>query len=243
MVASPPPAISSDDPRVNPLFLRRVTGDDGDVILVGVVHDHPASVARVRLVLEEVRPDVLALELPPAAVPLYRAYARGDPPRLGGEMTAAIRAAPDADVVGIDAPNWSFLRRLVVRLVADRVPPTTARRLVSSFGSATRQAVTCRLAATLADAASVTVTCDEPVEYAVDRTDTPARQADHERAHVAAVQALLADADGAVSYRDELRERCMVDRLENLSERGAVVAVVGVDHLEAIATALEGADH
>ncbi|WP_255192456.1 hypothetical protein [Natronobeatus ordinarius] len=240
MAVSPPVVPTEDDPRVNDRFLRRVAGDDGDVTLVGVVHDHPASVARVELVLESVRPDALALELPPAAVSLYRAYARDGTTRLGGEMSAAIRAAPDADVVGIDAPNWSFLRRLVVRLVADRVPPTTARRLVSSVGGATRQAVTCRLAATLTNATSVTVTCDEPIEYAVDRTDSPARQAEHEHGHVTAVQSLLANADGGpMSYRDELRERCMVDRLESLREGGSVVAVVGVDHLDAIEAGLE----
>lgn len=240
MAASPPVSTSTDDPRVDPRFLRRVAHDDGDVTLVGVVHDHPASVARVRLVLESVRPDVLALELPPVAVPLYRAYAREEGRRAGGEMSEAIRAAREATVVGIDAPNWSFLRRLAVRLVADRIPLATAKRLVSGLGGATRQAMACRLAATLTHATSTTILCDEPIEYAVDRTDSPERQAEHERAHVAAVRALVANADGAVSYRDEIRERCMVDRLESLAEGGSVVAVVGVDHLDAIEAGLEG---
>lgn len=241
MAASPPVAPAVDDPRVTPRFLRRVSTADGDVILVGVVHDHPASVARARLVVEAHRPDVLALELPSIAVSLYRAYAREDSPRAGGEMTAAIRAAPDATVVGIDAPNWSFLRRLLTRLVADRVPPATARRLVSSLGGATRQALTCRLAATVTHATSMTVLCDEPIEYAVDRTDPPDRQVEHERAHVAAVRALLANADDdELRYRDETRERCMIDRLEACRDGATVVAVVGVDHLETIATALEG---
>lgn len=238
---SPSPA-SFDDPRITPRFCRHVsTRDRGDVTLLGAVHDHPATIARVSTVLDAHPPDVLALELPSAAVPLYRAYARDDasPPRYGGEMSAAIRAAPDADLVGIDAPNWSFLRRLVTRLVADRVPPSTARRVVSSLGGATRQALICRLAATLNNATSMTVTCDDPIEYECSLADSPQRQADHERAHVAGVQALTGATSGsALSYRDETRERCMIDRLESLRDRGDVVAVVGIDHLNALESAL-----
>ncbi len=99
---------SFDDPRITEQFCRHLEGSAGDLILLGVVHDHPASVARVERVLEAVDPDVLALELPSAALPLYRTYAAGgadesDSPRFGGEMSAAIRASPDVDVVGIDA--------------------------------------------------------------------------------------------------------------------------------------------
>ncbi|WP_265108890.1 hypothetical protein [Halosolutus halophilus] len=239
---------SIDDPRVTPRFYRRIPGST-DFHLVGVVHDHPASVARVEHVLDAVDPDVLALELPPAALPLYRAYARdgdgdGDPPRFGGEMSAAIRAA-DAEVVGIDAPNWSFLRRLVTRLVADRVPASTARRVISNVGGATRSALTCRIAATLTHATSMTVACDDPIEYECTHTDPPAEQAAHERSHVAGVQALLGsvDTDGsALAYRDETRERCMVDRLEDVRSIGEIVAVVGVDHLETIEVALGDAE-
>ena len=232
---------SFDDPRITPRFCRQLPGPAANLTLLGVVHDHPASVARVERVLESIEPDVLALELPPAAVPLYRAYARDGsadgPPRFGGEMSAAIRAAPEADVVGIDAPNWSFVRRLVTRLIADRVSPTVARRVVSSLGGATREALACRVAATLTHATSMTVTRDDPIEYDCTHDDPPARQAEHERAHVASVQALLGsvDTDGtALAYRDETRERCMVDRLEDVRSRGDVVAVVGVDHLEAL---------
>ncbi|MDS0476607.1 hypothetical protein [Natrinema sp. 1APR25-10V2] len=241
MDESPSFTESFDDPRITPQFCRRYPETTGDLVLVGVVHDHPASVARVERVLERVDPDTLALELPPAALPLYKIYARGDaddptPPRFGGEMSAAIRAAPDADHVGIDAPNWSFLRELVARLVADRVSPATARRVLSSLGGATREAVASRVAATLTHATSMTVAPDDPIEYDCDPDDPPEQQADHERSHVAGVQALLGsvDTDGsALAYRDETRERCMIDRLETIrSEPGDVVAVVGVDHLE-----------
>ena len=242
-----PPAIDSavDDPRLSAQFLRSVPHSSaGTVTLLGVVHDHPASVARVRLVCETLEPEVLALELPPAALPLYRTYAREDrsPPRFGGEMSAALQVSEDASVVGIDAPNWSFLRRLCTRLVADRVSPSVARRVLSSLGGATREALACRMAATLTHATSMTVTRDDPIEYTCTHEDTPACQADHERAHVAGIQALLAGTDDStLTYRDETRERCMIERLETARERGDVVAVVGVDHLEALECGLSEA--
>ncbi|WP_290815881.1 hypothetical protein [Halovivax sp.] len=242
---APPFADRFDDPRVTPEFCRRVPGADGDVILLGVVHDHPASVGRVGTVLDRVDPAVLAVELPSAAVPLYRTYARetddAGRPRFGGEMSAAIAAAGDAEVVGIDAPSWSFCRRLATRLVADRVAGATARRLLSSLGGATRTALSCRLAATLTNATSMTVAADDPISYDCSHADPPTRQAAHERSHVAGVRALLRSGEpGAVTYRDETREACMVDRLRALRERGDVVVVVGVDHLEPLAEALTG---
>lgn len=245
MARSPPFAASFDDPRITEQFCRRIDGRTDDLLLLGVVHDHPASIARVERVLEAVDPDVLALELPPAAIPLYRAYARdsASPPRFGGEMSAAIRAASDATVTGIDAPSWTFLRRLVRRLIAERAPPSTVRRLFSSLGGATREVLRCRVAATLTRATSMTVASDDPIDYNCDHGDPPERQAAHERSHVASVQALLGTvdaADSALTYRDETREECMVDRLEELGSRGSVVAVLGVDHLEPIATALSG---
>ncbi|MCU4927069.1 hypothetical protein OB905_13955 [Halobacteria archaeon AArc-dxtr1] len=246
-MAASPFVARFDDPRVTSRFCRRCSSDAGDVILVGAVHDHPASVARVERVTERVRPSTLALELPPAAVPLYRTYARdGDsPPEFGGEMSAAIAAAaPETTIYGIDAPNWSFCRRLFARLVADRVSPSTAKRVVSGLTDATRDALTCRVAATLSHATSVSVVSDDPIEYGCD-SDDPLEQADHERAHVAGVQALLGgvDPDGdrsALRYRDETRERCMGDRLNDLrsTDDRPVVAVVGIDHLDPLYEAL-----
>lgn len=231
-----------DDPRISAPFYRYCPGDGGDVLLLGVVHDHPASVGRVETVLDRLEPTTLALELPSAAIPLYRAYAtrlddRGHP-TAGGEMSAAI-AATDATVAGIDAPSWSFLRRLVTRLVTDRAPLSTARRVLSSVGGATRTALACRLAATLSDPASGCAGVTDAVEYDVSHADSPVRQAEHEHSHVSGVTALLRATDsGPKRYRDETREACMIDRLDALRDDGDVVAVVGVDHLDPLADAL-----
>ncbi|KDE58051.1 hypothetical protein EL22_07350 [Halostagnicola sp. A56] len=233
-----------DDPRVTAQFCRSIRHPGGEVVLLGVVHDHPASIGRVRTVIERVDPDTLALELPSAAVPLYRAYARDErsPPRFGGEMSAAIDAVSNTEVVGIDAPNWPFVRRLVARLVADRVSPSTARRVLSSLGNATRDALTSRVAATVTDATSLTVAADEPVSYSCTRADDPETQAAHERAHVAGVRALLGGTEDEVerptAYRDDARERCMVEQLRARRADGSVVAVVGADHLDALEAGL-----
>ncbi len=235
------------DPRITQQFCRRVSSANETLTLLGVVHDHPASSARVTRVLEYLEPDILALELPSAALPLYKTYAdeTTDPPRFGGEMTSAIRAAPDARVVGIDAPNWSFLRRLVTRLLGDRVAPRTARRVLSSLSGATRTALTCRIAATITNATSVTVACDDPIQYECTHDDSAAQQAAHERAHVAGVQALLSASTEptARTYRDKTREQCMIDALKELRGEGRVVAVVGVDHLDALESGLSSSSN
>ncbi|MFC6768739.1 hypothetical protein ACFQE6_28125, partial [Natrinema soli] len=76
MDESPSVSESFDDPRITPQFCRRLPDSTGDLVLLGVVHDHPASIARVERVLQRVEPETLALELPPVAMPLYRIYAR-----------------------------------------------------------------------------------------------------------------------------------------------------------------------
>ena len=243
MDESSPFADNFCDPRVSPTFCTHLPGETGDVTILGVVHGHPASVGRVETVLERRSPATLALELPAGAIPLYRTYAEEidetGRPRYGDEMSAAIAAAPDAAVVGIDAPAWSFLRRLVTRLVGGRVTPTTARRVLSSFGRVTRTSLSCRVAASVSDAPATIVAPDDPVEYGVEATDPPDRQAAHECAHLAGVRALDRCAGDSVRHRDDLREACMIDRLRALRHRGDVVAVVGVGHLDAIAAGLD----
>ncbi|MFP8891412.1 hypothetical protein ACLI4U_16835 [Natrialbaceae archaeon A-CW2] len=241
-----------EDPRVTDQFCRKLPGTPS-LILVGVVHDHPASIARVERILEATHPKTLALELPPAAVDLYRREAcRSAPPeRVGGEMTAAIRAATvntqsadenerpvTPEIVGIDGPNLSMIRRLCTRVLTERISLETTRRLLSGIGRATGTAVSCRVAATVSNATATTLT-EPSLEYSCSPTDPPTTQATHERNHVAGVNLFL-DQGGssATDYRDEAREASMIERLESVRNDGPVVAIVGVDHLETLADAL-----
>ncbi|PSQ01139.1 hypothetical protein BRC94_04635 [Halobacteriales archaeon QS_5_70_17] len=84
-----PPATDThgpNEPCVNDEYVRRVPpGASGTgTVVVGVVHDHPASVRRVKALAAATDPDVLALELPPLAVPLLRRRVRRD----GGPVPA-----------------------------------------------------------------------------------------------------------------------------------------------------------
>ncbi|MCL7417304.1 MAG: hypothetical protein M8354_05630, partial [Halalkalicoccus sp.] len=110
----------------NPEYIRTLP----ELTLVGVVHDHPASVARVEAVLRDSCPETLALELPPLAIPLYRSYATdaGFPSNAGGEMSAAIRAST-ASVVGIDGPSSGFSRAFYRYIEREHLDSGTLERL------------------------------------------------------------------------------------------------------------------
>lgn len=231
----------TSDPRVTPRFVRWVDATD-DVCLVGVVHGHPASVHRVRTVVEAVDPTVLALEVPPLATSLFEQYATDEhvPPRFGGEYSAAIQAT-DARVVGIDGPNRRFVTTLLRRCVDERVSLDAARRLASGLANASREALTHRLLATIAAATPITAAVDRSFDHGCSTRDDPETQAATEHATVDRVEGVL-DALGrptAVRVRDETREACMVDRLAELGADGPVVAIVGVGHLDAIEDGLQ----
>ena len=51
----------------------------GSVLLVGVIHEYPASVSRLARLLETFTRGYLALELPPLAVSLFRTYGISPP--------------------------------------------------------------------------------------------------------------------------------------------------------------------
>ncbi|WP_205254559.1 MULTISPECIES: hypothetical protein [Halorussus] len=236
-----PPTDGPDDPRLGDEYVRTVAHPDGDVTLVGVVHDHPASVFRARAVVAEREPDTVALEAPPLATPLYRAYARSDrtPPAFGGEMSAAAQAAQEcgADVVGVDGPTGGFFARLARNWWRDGASPGTLRRVASGVASVTRHALTCRVAAAVADRTALRVEVDDPVEHDCTRADPPAVQASDERAQARRSQSLLRafDPPRPVALRDETREEHMAGELASLRERGETVAVVGLDHLDRVA--------
>ncbi|WP_284012081.1 hypothetical protein [Halobaculum litoreum] len=245
-----PPAIDVDsDPRVTGEFVRQLPDDDGTVTLVGVVHDHPASVYRVRHVLAAVDPEVLALELPPISLPLFAQYAATEetPPALGGEMSAAIQAADAATVVGVDRPTGGFFRRLGRTLLRERPPFETVRTLGTRIAGTTTHALVCLAAAGVAAATSVRLEVDAPTPHDVSWTDAPADQASHEREQVDRCRSFMdafrtASRSRASRIEDAAREASMAARLRDLRGDGAdVVAVVGIDHVEPLADGLDDA--
>lgn len=216
-------------------------GDSGAVTLVGVVHDHPASVSRVRRVVEATEPAVLALELPPLAVPLYEAHAAGaeTPPALGGEFSAAVDAASTDDVVGIDGPSLGFARRYLGLLARERVSPAVAGRSLRSLLSATWTAASCRAAARVTRGTPLRVGVGSVTPHGASWTDPPAERAADERREIrsaVAVQDSL-EPPPPSRYRSRTRERHMADRLSTVRQRGDVVAVVGAGHFTRLSDA------
>ncbi|ELZ19932.1 hypothetical protein C475_21579 [Halosimplex carlsbadense 2-9-1] len=236
----------TDDSRADPGLASeyQTTLAGGAVTLVGVVHDHPASVTRVSYVVERRSPDVLALELPPLAVGLYEAHAaRGtDPLSFGGEMSAAIRAAETDRVVGIDGPSRRFCRELAARFVRDRSGVGTVTRSLRGVASVTRTAVACRLAAAVARRTARAPTVGSRTEYDVAPSDPPERQAEDERRQADAATAVLDafEKPPASRIRSETREAHMADRLREFSRGSDVVAVVGLGHFDPLVDRLSG---
>ncbi|WP_415383571.1 hypothetical protein [Halosimplex sp. TS25] len=228
------------DPRMESDYVETysVADGDGSVTLVGVVHDHPSSVYRVRRVVERERPAVLAVELPPLAVPLYETYASDQetPPPFGGEMSAAIQAAETDHVVGIDGPSTAFCRRLARTLVAERASLETAVRSVRGVASVGKTALACRTAAALTNRTGLRIAVGDPTSHEVTRTDPPRQQADDEGRQIRTATAVLdaLESPPASRVRSETREAHMADRLRDLCARGDVVAVVGLGHFEPI---------
>lgn len=233
-----------DDPRLETRYVETFEGTSGDgtVTLVGVVHDHPASIYRVRRTAEAVAPDVLAVELPPLAVPLYETYAADEesPPAFGGELSAAIQAAETDDVVGIDGPSPGFVRELGNWLVRERASRRTVARSLRSLASITKTAVTCRVAAAVARHSSLRVAVGSGTSHETSPEDPPAEQAADERRQIRTAASVM-DAFETPSSRSraESRERHMADRLANVRTRGDVVAVVGAGHFDPLCDHLE----
>lgn len=232
------PTPSDDDPRINGEYVRNVPADaDGDqVILVGVLHDHPASRIRARTMTDTADPDVLALELAPVSIPLFEQYAADgrSPPEFGGEMSAAIQAASTDRVVGIDGPTVTFSKRLIETLYRENASLSTIRKSLRGLAGATRQAITCRVAAEVSERTGVRLEVDAPVEHECTLRDHPERQAEDERQQVRRAASVLSalGSSRTVRFRDETREAHMADRIDDLRTEGSVVAVVGIDHLD-----------
>lgn len=230
------------DPRITGEYVRILRETERPVTLVGVVHDHPSSTYRVRRAIEEIDPDVLALELPPISIPLFEQYARSnrEPPLFGGEMSAAIQSADSTTVVGIDRPTGRFFGGLLHDLIRERPPLSTVRDVLRNAASTTKHAVVCRIAAAIASRTSIRLEVDFPVIHDTDWSDAPDEQALDERKQVRKSRAFMnafqtASRSRASQFEDAARERHMADRISELGERGEVVAVVGIDHLDPLA--------
>jgi len=232
-----------EDPRLTGEHIRTVDGTNGTVTLVGVVHDHPASKFRARTVVSRRCPDVLALELPPVSLPLFRQYARDErsPPSFGGEMSAAIQAASTDRVVGIDGPSAAFVRQLAGTLSEEDASREVMRTVGEGLLLATKQALACRVAALVASLGSVRIEIDEPAVYDTDWRHDPGAQAADERQYLDRARSVLdvLDPSEAMRIRDSTRETHMAARLDDLRKEGDVVAIVGLDHLERVAKRLD----
>ena len=269
---------SLDDPRLSTATYRVVSGGadrtdgvtsgategatgagHGTVVLVGVVHDHPASVFRARTAVEAVDPAVVAVELPDLALPLFehgtetdgeeRAATDGEggretvetdggEQRFGDEMSAALWAA-DGETVGIDGIDAGFLSGLAGTLRAEDASAATVRRTARSVAGIGRRALACRVAA-VTDRGGPTTRADGPADFDCTTADDPATQAADERRHRSRSRSLLAAIERPHADRvlDATREAAMVRRLASLRRSGDVVAVVGFDHLDAVADGL-----
>lgn len=232
-----------DDPRIDERFVRRYPADDrrGAAIVVGVAHDHPASVYRVAAVGRVFAPDVLALELPGPSVPLYRLFAAGRSlPRQGGEMSAAIGAAPDATAVGIDVPSVATARSLFAGVREASLSPPEVGTVLGDVVAIGVHSARQLLAAVLLRATAMPVADDAAMVHDVSAADSPADQA-RDEATIAAAGAALFDAlekPAPARVLDEARERAMAARIQAHRREGTVLAVVGIDHLSGIDTAL-----
>jgi len=226
-----------DDPRLSGRYVRLV-GDD--VVLVGVVHDHPASIFRSRAVVDAVDPATVALEIPNGLMPLFRQYAADDS-EAGGEMVAAIDAA-DEEVVGIDLPDRGSLRTLAGRLRRADISLGGKARAVATAARLYAHTLRGRLVAAGVPSEWLGRDPGATRSYDCSDTDAPTRQAEHESVHISRSRSLSRAFVPPETTRvlDAAREAAMVERLEELRKEGRVVAVLGYDHVDAVADELAG---
>jgi pheromone shutdown protein TraB len=106
--------------------------------------------------------------------------------------------------------------------------------------SITKDAVTCRLAATVAARTRFEVGVGTSTGYETGRSDEPSRQAEDEHSQIARANAVLNafEQPPSAHYRTTTREQHMAQRLRSHRGDGDVVAVVGMGHVEALATRL-----
>jgi pheromone shutdown protein TraB len=248
MTATPPrdhPADVLSDPRVDPEQLRVFEGPEGHpVLVVGCVHDHPASVYRVRALVESLRPDVVGVELPGLAVPLFERVGQDDDVGpTGGEMSEALAAGADVGSrrVGIDALDARFARNLVREIRRESPSLGTVKRVFDSVSNVGTHALSCRLSATLGRLGSARPVRERAYDHEIDRLAPPATQADDEQRQLTRSLSVLRAFEQPVANEivDSAREKTMVENLTALRSGGSVVAVVGFDHLSGVTALME----
>lgn len=233
------------DPRLQIRHVRCVNGTDvrGNILLIGVVHDHPASFYRVDAILKALEPDVLALELPPLALPLFRLYSRDVyvPPRLGGEMSLALQTADSVRAVGIDAPNRIYLRRLLEDSANRNLPTELLVPVVRDLLSSAAHTLACRLGALIGTVTPLRPRVYSHHEYSCTLLDVPDVQAEHEMTHLTKQQSFLRAVEIPRWRRfvDDKRNESMAIVLNDLRMTGDVIAVVGMEHLDSLQKRLE----
>jgi len=220
-----------DDPRIQSDHLRLLVTDESSVLLIGVVHDHPASVYRVERLVGAIDPETVAVELPPLALPLFE---QG----TDGEMSAAL-GANGADHAAIDAHGPRFLAALAGEIGARSPGRQTIRRIASNALTVGKQALTCRLASVFGRERFPTAVADGGIDLASEDLADPASVAAHERRHLSRSFSVLRafERPAADEIVDAARERTMARALARIDE--TAVAVVGFEHLDGITTELE----
>lgn len=235
------------DPRIESDHLRSFVAEGDPLLVVGAVHDHPASAHRARLVVERLEPDVVGVELPGLALPLFERRAAesrsqfedsASAPALG-EFGAALAAgaAVDARSVPIDTLDWRFARSLW-RELRDADPAAgTVKRILGAVSNVSGHAVSCRMAASLGDLWPHDPLTESRLDYDVSGRAPAKRQADHEREQLSRSLSILRALERPVAddVVDAARERTMAANLARTRSAGGAVAVVGFDHLDGIA--------
>lgn len=253
------------DPRIEPDHLRAFDADGDPLVLVGAVHDHPASAYRAGRVVRALGPDVVGVELPRLALPLFERRAAawtGDdvpPATTGGsdddgrtdegaeaigEFAAALAAGADvgAESVAIDALDWRFAASLWREFGDADASAGTLRRVLGAVGNVTTHAASCRLAASLGDRWPRDPVGSNRFDHDVSPRASPRHQADHESRQLSRSRSILRalERPAADDLVDAARERTMAATLAARRSAGGTVAVVGFDHFDGIATHLAG---
>lgn len=227
--------LTRDDPRISHRFVSTVLQDDAHpVVLVGTVHDHPASAFRVRTLVSEIEPAYTAVELPPAAIPLFEQLIVQN-----SEFGAACAASRDSsEVVGIDGFGLSFAKHFArMSLEMTGIQSGDVLNALKSVWSIQKETATMRLKGSGEQATAF--------DYDVTGWSDPIDQAESEVAEVKDHEALMGafNTPDAQKLLDTSREEHMAEEIDSLRQDGVVVAVVGYAHMDKIEQKLNGGEN